>query len=231
MQLSVKNAAALLNVSDAKIYRWVKQEEIPFHMLNEQIRFNRTELLEWATGRSLHVSPDLFSGGGRTPSGFPTLSEALKAGGVVYGVGGSDQSTVLQTLVNLLKLPASVDREFLYQVLLARESLGSTGVGDGIAIPHVRNPVVLHVSEPIIMLGFLETPIDFHAIDGKPVNTLFALICPSIKIHLHLLSRLGFVLRCPAFKAALKRQAPCDELMNRLAAAEASIPEGCGGVS
>ena len=59
-------------------------------------------------------------------------------------------------------------REFLYQILLARESLGSTGIGDGVAIPHVRNPVVLHVSEPVVTLSFLETPIDFHALDGKP---------------------------------------------------------------
>ena len=84
--------------------------------------------------------------------------------------------------------------------------------------------MVLHVSEPVVTLSFLETPIDFHALDGKPVNTLFTLISPTVKIHLHLLSRLGFVLRDPAFKAALQRQDACGTLMDRLATAEAAIP-------
>jgi mannitol/fructose-specific phosphotransferase system IIA component (Ntr-type) len=90
-----------------------------------------------------------------------------------------------------------VDREFLYKVLLARESLGSTGIGDGIAIPHVRNPIVLHLSRPIVTLCFLERPVDFGALDGQPVNTLFTLISPTVRAHLHLLSRLAFTLRDP----------------------------------
>jgi PTS system nitrogen regulatory IIA component len=223
MQLSVKDAATFLNVSDDTIYKWVKQEEIPAHTVNEQIRFNRSELLEWATARNIQVSPDLFTGDQPNKASHPTLSEALKAGGVAYRVGGTDQPSVLRAVVNVMKLPEAVDRDFLYQVLLARESLGSTGVGDGIAIPHVRNPVVLHVSKPTVTLCFLETPIDFHAIDDKPVNILFTLISPTVKTHLHLLSRLSFVLRNSEVKAALKRQASCDELMEMIAAAESKI--------
>lgn len=223
MQLSVKDAAALLNVPDETVYRWVRQSEIPSHTINEQIRFNRSELLEWATARNIQVSPDLFKEAEPGKIALPSLAEALKAGGVAYRVGGTDQPSVLRAIVDLLKLPEEVDREFLYQILQARESLGSTGVGDGIAIPHVRNPVVLHVSKPTVTLSFLENPIDFHAVDGKPVNILFTLISPTVKVHLHLLSRLGFVLRNPTFKAALKRQAPCEELMARLAETEVAV--------
>ncbi|MDX9867726.1 MAG: PTS sugar transporter subunit IIA [Kiritimatiellia bacterium] len=223
MQLSVKEAATFLNVSDEAIYKWVRQNDIPAHTVNEQTRFNRAELLEWATARNIRVSPGLFNEGEAGKASLPTLSEALKAGGVAYRVGGDDPPSVLRAIVDLLKLPENVDREFLYQVLLVRESLGSTGVGDGVAIPHVRNPLVLHVSEPIVTLHFLATPIDFHAVDGKPVNTLFTLICPTVKIHLHLLSRLGFVLHNPSFKAALKNQVSRNDLMSELAAAEAMI--------
>ena len=115
------------------------------------------------------------------------------------------------------------DPEKLVADIMARESLGSTGIGDGVAIPHVRNPVVLHVNEPVVTLSFLDSPIDFHAIDGKPVNILFTLISPTVKMHLHLLSRLVFILHNPAFKAALKRQASRDELLAGLATAEAAI--------
>ncbi len=223
MQLSVKDAAAFLNVSDETIYKWVRQEVIPSHTINEQVRFNRAELLEWATSRNMQVSPDLFQAEEEGKAKLPTLAEALKVGGVAYRVGGNDQSSVLRAVVNLLKLPETVDREFLYQVLQARESLGSTGIGNGIAIPHVRNPVVLHVSQPTVTLCFLQNPIDFHAVDEKPVNILFTLISPTVKIHLHLLSRLGFILRNPDVKAALGRQAPVDELLSLLTAAEAAI--------
>ena len=224
MQVSVREAAAILNVSDETIYKWVKDEEIPSHTMNDQVRFNRAELLEWATAHNIQVSPDLFTGDQPNKSKLPTISEALKLGGVAYHVGGNDQPSVLRAVVNGMKLPEAVDREFLYQVLLARESLGSTGVGDGIAIPHVRNPVVLHVAQPTVTLCFLENPIDFNAIDEKPVNILFTLISPTVRIHLHLLSRLGFILRNPEIKAALKRQAAATELMALIAAAESNIP-------
>jgi len=223
MQLSVKDAASLLNVSEKTIYRWIKQETIPAYRINEQFRFNRAELLEWATSRRIQVSPDIFQEGEPSKMPLPALSDALKAGGVAYRVGGNDKPSVLRAVVDILNLPEEVDREFLYQVLLARETLGSTGIGDGIAIPHVRNPVVLHVSKPTVTLCFLEHPIDFKAIDGQPVDTLFTLVSPTVRAHLHLLSRLGFVLKNQDFTMALKRQASRDDLLDALSRAEATI--------
>jgi nitrogen PTS system EIIA component len=224
MQLSVKDAAAILSVSEKTIYRWIKQETIPCYRINEQFRFNRAELLEWATSRRIPVSPQIFAEKDDSSTPLPTLTEALKAGGVEYRVEGSDQSSVLRAIVDLLHLPEEVDREFLYQVLLARETLGSTGIGDGIAIPHVRNPVVLHVSRPTVTLCFLEKPIDFGAIDNQPVDTLFTLISPSVRAHLHLLSRLGIVLRDSAVKSALRSRASREELMEAFFRAEAAFP-------
>lgn len=225
MQLSVKDAARLLSVSEKTVYRWIKQESIPVYRISEQLRFNRAELLEWATSRRIQVSPDIFLEAEKPETPLPSLSDALKAGGVAYRLGGSDKPSVLHALIDVIKLPEEVDREFLYQVLLARESLGSTGIGDGIAIPHVRNPIVLHVTKPLIALCFLDHPIPFGAIDGQPVTTLFALISPTVRAHLHLLSRLSFVLQNPDFRSALKRQASRDELMSALAAAEATLPK------
>jgi PTS system nitrogen regulatory IIA component len=224
MQMGVREAAGLMNVSEKTVYRWIKQQVIPAYRINEQFRFNRAELLEWATSRRIQVSPDIFKEEDQSKVSLPSLSEALKTGGVAYRVGGYDPSSVLKDIVDLLNLPEEVDRGFLYQVLLARETLGSTGIGDGIAIPHVRNPVVLHVSKPTVTLCFLEHPIDFRAIDGRPVSTLFTLISPTVRAHLHLLSRLGFVLRDQGFRAALQRQASRDELMDSLSCAEATIP-------
>ncbi len=144
---------------------------------------------------------------------LPELSDALELGGVFYRIAGTDKPAVLRNIVQMLRLPDSVDREFLLQVLLAREALESTAIGDGIAIPHVRNPIVLHVPQPTMTLCFLEKPVDFGAIDGQPVHTLFTFISPTVKAHLHLLSRTAFALRNPEFKALVIQQAGRDEIL------------------
>ena len=223
MKLTVKDAARLLSVSEKSIYRWIKDGAIPAYQVNDQYRFNRAELLEWATSRRLNVSPEIFQEpeGGDSPP--PSLTEALRAGGVHYRIGGQDKAGVLHSVVDVMKLPEEVDREFLYQVLLAREALGSTGIGDGIAIPHVRNPIVLHLLRPLVALCFLENPVEFGAIDHQPVTTLFTFVSPTVRAHLHLLSRLGFVLRNENFRSAIMRQASRDDIMNALAKAEAEI--------
>ena len=229
MKESIQETARILNVSEEAIHRWIKQAVIPFHKINDRYYFNRTEILEWATNRQMKVSPDIFQTNDKGQMNLPSLLETIQEGGINYQVSGNDQATVLQAIVNCLKLPGEVDRKFLYQVLLTREEMGSTGVGNGIAIPHVRNPVVLHVAKPSVSLCFLENPIDFKALDGKPVNIFFTLISPTIRAHLHLLSRISFVLHNPNFKAALLRQAAPDELLNLLAVAEAVIPRANEG--
>jgi nitrogen PTS system EIIA component len=193
MNLRVKDAAGLLHVSEKTIYRWIAQEKLPVHRVSGQYRFNRAELLEWATGKQIPLSPRILEEQEEGP--IPQLEEALRSGGVHYRVGGTDKATVLQSVVDVLPLPEGVDRAFLIQVLLARESLGSTGIGNGIAIPHVRNPITLHVTRPLVALCYLEHPIDFEAIDGKPVHTLFTIISPTARAHLNLLSKLSFGLR------------------------------------
>jgi PTS system nitrogen regulatory IIA component len=223
MKLTVRDAAQLLKVTEKTIYRWIKQGVIPAYQINDQYRFNRAELLEWATSRRINVSPEIFAEpeGGDTPP--PLLSAALREGGVHYRISGSDKSTVLRAAVDMMKLPDEVDREFLYQVLLAREALGSTGIGEGIAIPHVRNPIVLHLSRPMVMLCFLERPIDFGSLDRQPVTALFILISPTVRAHLYLLSRLGFALRDPGFKNAVLHQASRDQILEALRRVETSM--------
>lgn len=224
MQLSVRDTARLLDVSEKTVYRWAQKGEIPFTRVNDQYRFNRVELLEWATARKIPVSPDIFVEVEAQGAPLPSLAEALEAGGVFYRVAGHDVRSVLEEVVHHLRLPEEVDREYLLQVLLAREALGSTGVGDGIAIPHVRNPIVLHVPRPTVTLCFLESPVDFGALDGRPVTTLFTLVSPTVKGHLHLLSRLAFCLRTPEVRALLADQARREALLEGVRAAERSLP-------
>ncbi len=223
MELTVHDAARVLSVSEKTIYRWIKQGKLPAYQLNDQFRFNRAELLEWATAKRINVSPDIFIESAGGEQAIPTLAEALQNGGIHYRVGGTDRPSVLACVVELLHLPDEVDRKFLLNVLLARESLGSTGVGEGIAIPHVRNPIVLHIPRPMVAVCFLETAIDFAALDGKPVHTLFTLISPTVRAHLGLLSKLAFVLRDRRFADAVANRGARQELLEAAASAEQQL--------
>lgn len=223
MRLTVRDAAGMLNVSEKTIYRWISRGRLPAYRVGEQYRFNRSELLEWATAQRLNVSPDMFAEPDSADSPQPSLTEALRAGGVFYRVEGRDKPSVLRSVVNLMPLPEDVDREFLVSMMLARESLGSTSIGDGIAIPHVRNPIILNVARPTITLVFLEEPIDFDALDGLPVGVLFNVISPTIRTHLHLLSRLGFVLRDQQTRAVLQNQASREEIYRCFEQVEANL--------
>jgi PTS system nitrogen regulatory IIA component len=213
MKLLVKDAARLLEVSEKTIYRWIKQGSIPAYRLNDQYRFNRAELLEWATAHRIPLSPEIFREAESEAASLPHLLEALAAGGIHYRIGGTDRASVLRRVVDTMRLPEEVDPQFLYEVLMAREALGSTAIGEGIAIPHVRNPVILHLQRPMVTLCFLEQPVEFGALDGEPVSVLFTLISPTVRAHLHLLSRLSFALKDRTFKKELLRQGSRDELL------------------
>ncbi len=222
MELTVRDVTRILRVSEKTVYRWIRQGTLPAYRVNEQYRFNRAELQEWATSRRINVSPEILEEPERSGPA-PRLVEALQAGGIHYRVGGTDRNSVLRAIVEMMRLPEEVDREFLHRVLVAREELGSTAIGDGIAIPHVRNPIVLHVSCPAVTLCFLERPIEFGALDGKPVQALFSLISPTARAHLHLLSRLAFALNDPGFKGAIVHQASRDHILAEAERAEGQI--------
>jgi PTS system nitrogen regulatory IIA component len=225
VELDVRDAARLLSTDEKQVYRWIAEGEIPCYRINDRPRFNRAELLEWATSRGLPVSVEVFHGPAEDEPVGPGLVEALEAGGVHADVPGTDRESVLRAVVGVLRLPAAIDREFLLQVLLAREAMGSTGIGDGIAIPHVRNPVVLNGAPASVTLCHLANPIPFDAVDGKPVHTIFSMISPTIRGHLRLLARLARALHDPAFKAAVLRRAPEPEILAEAARIEASFPD------
>jgi PTS system nitrogen regulatory IIA component len=225
MQLSVRDAAGLLDVSEKTVYRWIEDGRLPGYRISGQYRFNRAELLAWATAEKLRVSPQIFLEPEITcATVLPSLKEALSAGGVHYRISGGDPESCLRHVVELLRLPDEVDREFLLQVLIARERIESTGVGNGIAIPHMRNPIVLHLCQPLVALCFLEKPVDYNALDGKPVHALFTLVSPSVKAHLRLQSRLVFAMQDHCFQKLIQKQASREDIIARIETLERQWP-------
>ena len=233
MQLTIRDVIKFLDVSESTVTRWIKRRGMPAQYVGGQYRFNRAELLEWATANQIKVSLQMFDQMEADSQPVPTLTEALDAGGIFHGLHVADKGHALRALVEVLPLPEEIDRELVLQLFLAREASASTAIGDGIAIPHVRNPIVLHVSQPMVTLAFLEQPVDFGALDGKPVDVLFSIISPTNRSHLQLLSRLSFALHDERFREAVTRHAPREQITEELRRVESGMGAagGAGGMA
>lgn len=221
MQLSIREAASYLDVDEATLRRWIRTRGVPVHRADERLHLNAIELWEWATENGVPVSRRLLDQARRQPEEVAPLSSLLMTGGIHHEVAGETKSAVLRQIVTLLPLPPEVDREFLVTVLEAREAMGSTGIGDGIAIPHVRNPILLHVPAPFVTLCLLHHPVEFDAVDGKPVHALFSVISPTVPAHLRILAQLAVVLRDGGLRQDLSSRAAADRVLSRIRALEA----------
>jgi len=216
VKLTVSEAASLLGSAEERVYSWIEEAELPAQKIRGQFRINRTDLLEWATEHNIGLAPRAF----RQERGTPSLADALRAGGVHHRIEGSDLATILRNIVELLPLADSADREMLLDILLSRHMLGVTPVGEGIAIPHVRAPIILAPTNAVLALSFLTTPLDLHAPDAQPIDTFFLLICPTIHVHLAMLAKLAYGLKDQTFRAAVRRRASAEEIVRIAAALE-----------
>jgi nitrogen PTS system EIIA component len=133
------------------------------------------------------------------------LSQILRHGGVDLQVRSEQREQVFQELIGLVPyLNRRPDaKETLLRALLEREKLCSTGLGDGVALPHTRNSISGLADYPVLVFGRHDQGIPYGAVDGAPVHLLFLLIAPSVSEHLQILARLTRLLRKPEFRQAL----------------------------
>jgi nitrogen PTS system EIIA component len=220
MHLTVADVAALLRTSPKQIYRWIDEGELDCNWFHDQPRFNRTELLEWATARRIPVAVERFLDEGDNASAL-SLTASLSAGGIHRAIVGKNRDEIMRAVVAVTRIPDS-EKDTLVDVLLAREASGSTGIGSGIAIPHVRHPIVLGGSAASVSLCFLAEPVEFFAIDGSPVHTVFLIISATVRGHLQMLAKLGAALSDPAFHSSILHRESDQEILREAARVEAA---------
>ncbi len=210
MKMDIQAAAGFLNLPIKTLQRWIVQGFLPVHGSDQNPVFEQDWLRAWAKSKNLTVgtvSQEVKECVNKERS----LYQAMNRGGVFAQVTGDTVDEVLIKAASLSPVPEDGMEDFIQQ-LLERERLCSTGQGKGVAIPHVRRPVEDKGLEASITTCFLKEPLDFQAIDGKPVSILFLLISPSVDVHLHLLSRLAFCLRDDSFMDFIN-QTPLPEIL------------------
>jgi PTS system nitrogen regulatory IIA component len=213
MQLTFRDVIEAFHVSENEVHDWIEKKNMPYTMANEQRYFNYIALLDWALGNKIPLTPELLSLGEREQKRTDIVYKALRAGGIFYDVLGKNRMEVIKAIVDILPLGPKLNKETLGAMLISREKLTSTGVGGGIAIPHVRNPIVLPMDRSSISLCFLKNTVDFKAMDHKPVNIVFTLLAPTVKEHMAILSRLAFCLQNARLLEFLHDRAPAEQIL------------------
>jgi PTS system nitrogen regulatory IIA component len=155
------------------------------------------------------------------------LSRFLEKGGIYYDVPGTQPREILTWLVNAVpadspEIPAAVFKDALLKAVLEREELMPTAMGNGIALPHPRSPVIQSEDKQFAALAFPEQEINWQSLDGKPVTAVILVISASAKIHLALLQRITFFCQDEGFRDLLKRRAPATEILDYIERAEAA---------
>ena len=142
------------------------------------------------------------------------ISDIMKEEGIVPNLSATDKTSILKELstllINTFKLNEITDR--IVKILDAREQLGSTGIGDGVAIPHGK---LNSLSEELLVLGRSREGVDFNSMDGKPAHLFFLLMGPeeSAGIHLKALARLSRLLKNSSFRESLMEAKNSHEMM------------------
>ena len=157
------------------------------------------------------------------------ITELLKKESIELGVKVSDKEEAVDRLVSLMDAGGRLkDTAGYKEGILAREALGSTAIGEGIAIPHAK---VEAVKEPGLAAMVVPEGVDYDAFDGSLANLLFMIAAPAegADVHLEALSRLSTLLMNPGFKEGLMGAADKDEFLRIIDEAETErfgAPEG-----
>lgn len=131
---------------------------------------------------------------------------------IIQDLKGKTKKEVLEELIDaLLECKPQLDRERLLSVLLERERLGSTGIGDGIAIPHGK---LKDLDRLVLSFGRSRQGVDFESMDGKPVHLFFLLVAPEscAGIHLRALAKIARLLKNSSVRKRLATVAGKDEI-------------------
>lgn len=139
------------------------------------------------------------------------LADIIEARAILPAVKAQGKKQLLQELSQVLAKQLGIDSRVIFETLLTREKLGSTGIGQGIAIPHGKLPSLSRVHG---LFARLVTPIDYDALDNQPVDLVFVLLAPDHAgaDHLKALARISRLLREQEKVAKLRGTATAEGL-------------------
>ena len=151
------------------------------------------------------------------------LTEILKPANIKVPLAATTKADAISELVNLLAANGEIkDAKKILDAVMERESTRTTGIGNGLAIPHGKADGVTHL---VMAIGKASTPIDFQSIDGRPVTLIWLLSSPRDMTgpHIHALARISRLMTIDKFRATLAKATTPDEVYQAIVAQESAL--------
>lgn len=220
MDLKIEEVSELLNVSQATIRLWLKGGKIPSYQLNDQYRFSRREIEDWLVSHEFSdIEEQNHVQGGLKHF---ALFRAVHKGGVYHNVLGQSKEDIIKNSTKHLSEQLQFDPEVMADLLLDRENLMSTALNNGIAVPHTRE-IASDKHYDVIAIVFPKEPIEYGALDKKPVHTLFFLFACDDRRHLNLLAKIAHMSRDPKALDFFKTKPPKKDILKFIRSWESQI--------
>ena len=147
----------------------------------------------------------------------------MHKGGVVVDVPGKTKEQVIKNTMHKVASRIGLDPDLITELLLDRETLMPTALNNGIALPHPRDTVLKIPGSDLVITVFPQRPIEYGALDGMPVHTLFFLFSVSDKTHLHLLSKIAHLSSQQMSLAFFQTKPSSDSLLSMIKEWEAKV--------
>lgn len=213
MDLKVKEVADLLNVPSTVVEEWVLEGRIPCYRIGGEYRFSRIEIEDWVLKKNNQSIREEELKPGKGNRQF-SLYRAIHKGGVLHSIPGTNKEEIIRFAMEIIANDLKLDKDVLTEMILDREELQPTAVGNGIGVPHTRESFIQSHQDAVYVV-YPEKPIkDYGALDGIPVDTLFFIFAHDDKSHLHLLAKVAH------FASQEKSRTLLRQMPNRLALLE-----------
>jgi PTS system nitrogen regulatory IIA component len=194
--LTLAEVAGYLKVAEKTVLRMIQKDEIPCVKIASQWRFNQKLIDDWIVSKMQRTNTDELTILMQKDSNSVPLSRLTAEEFILTDIPAGDPETLLTDLSKPLVDAGLVDDHAQFvNKLLSRENMISTSLGNGIAMPHIRNPKENTSSRPVIVIGICRKGIEFGASDGKPVKLFFLIYTNNEIAHLRIIAKINSFLR------------------------------------
>lgn len=223
MDLEIRDVAELLSVSEQTIKHWLSEGKIPYYRMDEQIRFSRAEIEDWLMEKKFNeqmgFEDDLSHRRQVAGNRQFSLYRALHKGRVWAPRVEMTKEEIIRWTMEQMANHFELDAAVLSDLFLDREQMAPTALGAGIAVPHTRD-FLLNRHFDVIEVVYPVFPLDYGALDHRPVHTLFFLFASEDRQHLHLLAKLAHLCSSEETRTFLQTKPPKDKLLEYVKSCE-----------
>lgn len=202
--MTLSEVAKYLKLAEKTVLRMVHRGEIPCGKVASQWRFMHSVIDDWLISKMKVIPRNDLSAVIETGQSLVPLSRLVREDFIVPQIYPGTKEQVLKQLIRPLVQGKLIQNEEAFlKKLMKREQIVSTGIGAGIAVPHLRNPQENPEGGPYLVVGSCSEGTDFNALDGQKTYLFFLLCTDSVTVHLRVLARLNVILRDQKLRTAL----------------------------